>query len=135
MRSLAVAIVLVLGCHGVPDGPSAIDYDHEACAHCRMLIGDPRYAAQLVTGDGDVLDFDDPGCLLRYVADAHPTVHRMFFRDAHRARWLVGPAVAFVVEATPMGYGYAAVDPATPGAVPLATVTATLEAAHHRGAP
>ena len=123
------------GCHSVPDAPSAIDSDHEACAHCKMLIGDPRFAAQLVTDDGDMLDFDDPGCLLRYVADAHPAVHRMFFRDSHGARWLVAPSVAFVATPTPMGYGYAAVDLTTPGAVPLASITATLEAAHHRGSP
>lgn len=135
MRRLAITIAVAIGCHSVPDAPTTIDFDHEPCAHCRMLIGDPRYAAQLVTDAGDVLDFDDPGCLLRYVADVHPAVHRMFFHDARGAGWLVGPDVAFVVATTPMGYGYAAVAPATPGAVPLATVTTTLETAHRRGSP
>ena len=129
VAALAVGAVALLGaCHRtVPDAPVAIDYDQEACAHCRMLIGDPRYAAQLVTTGGDVLDFDDPGCLMTYVARHHPAVHRLWFRDARADRWLAADEVGFVPGATtPMGFGLAAVPRATPGALTLAQAEAAV---------
>lgn len=117
---IATAVCSALACRSVPDEPTAIAYDRAACAHCHMLIGDPRYAAQLVTDDGDVLDFDDPGCALRYLAEAHPAIHRLWFRDAAHDRWLTAHIAQFVpVPATPMGYGLAAVAAARQHALTL----------------
>lgn len=126
MRSLLLALAwCALACRSIPDAPTAIAYDREACAHCHMLIGDPRYAAQLVTADGDVLDFDDPGCALRYLAEVHPRVHRLWFRDAARDRWIAASEVRFARGAvTPMGYGLSATDASTPGALDLEHATA-----------
>ncbi|HET7503259.1 MAG TPA: hypothetical protein VFK02_19700 [Kofleriaceae bacterium] len=108
---VALAMLLGSACRSLPDAPTAIAYDRESCAHCHMLIGDPRYAVQLVTADGDVLDFDDPGCALAYLARAPRHVHRLWFRDAARDRWIAAADVRFVRGAdTPMGYGLAATD-------------------------
>ena len=107
---VAIAFALVLlACGGAPETPTAIDYNHEACGHCHMLIGDPRYAAQLVTDAGDVIDFDDPGCLIAYLAEAHPVVRHAWFRDARADRWLAIDQVSFAPATdTPMGWGLAA---------------------------
>ena len=108
-RRALVWLACIAACRSVPDAPTQIAYDREACAHCHMLIGDPRYAAQLVTDDGDVLDFDDPGCALAYLAEVHPRVHRLWFRDASGDRWIAAADVRFVRGAdTPMGSGFAA---------------------------
>ena len=124
MRS-ALVLVFLLACAAPPDAPRAIAYDREACAHCHMLIGDPRYAVQLVTDDGDVLDFDDPGCALTYLVEAHPAVHRLWFRDSRGDRWLAADDTRFVPgAATPMGYGLAAVARGTPGSLALADARA-----------
>ena len=126
--TLTLVLVLVLAaCGRAGRGPTSIAYDHEACAHCHMLIGDPRYAAQLVTEAGDVLDFDDPGCLLVYLAEQHPRVRALWFRDSRADRWLGGDEVRFVPgAATPMGWGLAAVSAETPGALSLEAATARL---------
>jgi copper chaperone NosL len=125
-RSLALILCWVAAaCRSMPDEPTAIVYDREACAHCHMLIGDPRYAAQLVTSDGKVVNFDDPGCALRYVAEIDPKIHRLWFRDGRGDRWIPAAGVGFVRGAeTPMGYGLAAVDATTPGALSIAQATA-----------
>lgn len=124
-RAAVLVIALLAACRSVPDAPTAIAYDREACAHCRMLIGDPRFAAQLVTTDGDVLDFDDPGCALAYLAEVHPKVHRLWFRDAARDRWIAAGEVRFVRGAeTPMGSGLSATDASTPGGLDLDHATA-----------
>lgn len=109
MRDALLVLALVAACRSIPDAPVAIAYDREACTHCHMLIGDPRYAVQLVTDAGDVLDFDDPGCALRYLAQAHPAVHRLWFHDAASDRWIAAADVRFARGATtPMGSGLAA---------------------------
>jgi copper chaperone NosL len=101
-----------------PDGPQPIAWDHEACAHCAMLVGEPAYAAQLVDEDGHVLDFDDPGCLLAYRADHQVRVHAEWFHDVHADRWIAGDRVGFVPMAhSPMGYRLGAVEAGTPGAL------------------
>lgn len=112
MRDLRVpiAVAIATACSSrAPDAPTPIDYNREACGHCHMLIGDPRYAAQLVTADGDVVDFDDPGCLIAYLAEAHPSVRHVWFRDARADRWLAQDQVSFAPATdTPMGWGLAA---------------------------
>ena len=40
------------------DGPVPIVWDSQVCAHCKMHVGDPRFAAQLHTTEGDVMSFD-----------------------------------------------------------------------------
>lgn len=137
-RALGAIVLLAVGgavayavaaASALPDGPVPVVWDKAACAHCRMHVGEPGFAAQLTTTAGATLAFDDPGCLLEYVAAEHPDVHAMWFHHRTDERWLPATAVAFAVTPTsPMGYGLAAVDPGTPGAVDLATARARLAA-------
>jgi hypothetical protein len=83
-----------------------------------MLISDPFFAAQLQTADGETLNFDDPGCLLRWRAEHARQVRAVWFHHLREERWLAETQVGFVpVARTPMGYGLGAVDAATPGAL------------------
>jgi len=118
MREALCMLLLVVACTRGGSGPMPIAYDKESCAYCHMLIGDPRFAAQLVTEDSGVVNFDDPGCLLRFVAEQHPRARAIWFRDSQRDRWLSAAEVGFVrATSTPMGWGLAAVDGHTPGAI------------------
>lgn len=113
------ALIAVVACgRRVPDGPEPVAWNHQPCAHCRMLVGEPAHAAQLITRDGDVAHFDDPGCLFEYLDDRQPQVHRLWFHDSRTERWLSRDDVGFLTGATtPMGFGLAAVPRATPGAI------------------
>ncbi len=118
---LTVIVVVARGSR-VPDGPMPVAWNHQPCAHCRMLVGEPAHAAQLVDRTGEAAFFDDPGCLLQYLDDRAPDVHRIWFHDSTSAGWLSSTEVGFVSGATtPMGFGLAAVPRATPGAIDLAT--------------
>lgn len=112
----ALAAVLVWRGQAGPEGPVEPAWDATPCARCRMLVGDPHFAAQLHTGSGEVLFFDDPGCALLY-ADEHPDASdRLWFHDVQRDRWLPGDDTRFLlVEPTPMGYGLGAVSAEAPG--------------------
>jgi hypothetical protein len=128
VRVAIVAVVaLFVACSaGRPDQPTAIAWDREVCAHCHMHIGDPRHAAQLVTEQGDVESFDDPGCAIRWIADHHPAIHRFWFHG-EGDRWIPADEVRFVTAGeTPMGSGLLAVEAGSPGARSLRDVQGTL---------
>ncbi|MCB9918362.1 MAG: nitrous oxide reductase accessory protein NosL [Planctomycetes bacterium] len=102
----------------LPEGPVPAVWDHEACAYCRMHIGEPPFAAQLQTKDGQVLFFDDPGCLFEMLDRDGPQVHAMYFHHMREDRWIGTDDVAFLeTKPTPMGYGIAAVTRGVAGAV------------------
>ncbi|MFZ5479443.1 MAG: hypothetical protein ACOZNI_21945 [Myxococcota bacterium] len=104
------------GCAKDLNAPPEIAFDHEACDECGMLVGEPRFAAAIVTRDGDTLAFDDAGCLFRYVLDEQPSVAHMWFSDGEG--WYNEAQVAFAVDAvTPMGSGLRAVPAGTPGSI------------------
>lgn len=126
-RALALVVVLALlaACRGVPDGVQPIAWDREPCAHCRMVIGEPSYAAQVITSAGDVHSFDDPGCALRWLAAADAPPHRVFFHHADADRWLPGDQVGFRRgDTTPMGSALGAVERGAPGTLDLAAALA-----------
>jgi copper chaperone NosL len=94
-----------------PAGPVEPAWDRVACARCHMLLTDPAFAAQLHTPAGEVLFFDDPGCLLLHRAEPGAAPAGVWFHDSAGDGWLAEADVRFVpVPETPMGHGFAAVD-------------------------
>lgn len=63
--NLTLGVVLAaMACSAEPD---PIQFGVQECAHCRMTIADPRFAAQLQTRQGRVYGFDAVECLARFV--------------------------------------------------------------------
>jgi hypothetical protein len=113
-------IVAVRYTQQLPEGPVAVAWDREACAHCHMHVGEPAFAAQLQTTSGEVLNFDDPGCLFKYLEERRPAVHAIYFHHLREDRWMSAEETAFVpVSQSPMGYDLGAVERGTPGSIPL----------------
>jgi hypothetical protein len=128
---MAVIAVQVMRSNRLPDEPQPIAWDREPCAECRMHIGEPAFAAQLITEDGRVLSFDDPGCLLIHLRDQAPRVHRAWVRHRDDDRWLPLTEAGFVrADRSPMGYQLAAVDTGTPGAVDWLTAQQSVRSTH-----
>lgn len=73
--ALAAALFLA-GCRprAVP-----IRYGEDVCAHCRMVIVDARFGAELVTRTGKVYTFDSVECLAHHAA-AQPDSAAVFAR-------------------------------------------------------
>ncbi len=126
LRAGLAAAALLAAC-GPAQGPEPIAWDREPCAHCRMLISDPAFAAQLRADDGSVESFDDPGCLLAGMGERRP--REIWFHHLREERWIPGDRVAFLpVPQTPMGYGLGAVDAGTEGAEDLEAARARVAA-------
>jgi copper chaperone NosL len=93
-----------------PSGPVEPAWDRVACARCHMLVGEPAFAAQLHTPAGEVLFFDDPGCLLLHRDAPGTAAGAAWFHDSRGDGWLAEADARFVpAERTPMGHGFAAV--------------------------
>lgn len=110
-----------------PSGPVEPAWDRQACAYCSMHLGERGFAAQLQTDDGEVLFFDDPGCLLHWRTEHPGRAGLAYFHHHDNDLWLPESRTGFVrVDATPMGWGFAAVESGTPGAISVAEVQADL---------
>ena len=131
--ALLLAAAVAAACRPA-EGPQPIVYDREPCAHCRMLISEPRFAAQLQDESGTA-NFDDPGCLLAYLEDHAGHAGALWFHHVREDRWIAGERVAFeAVPKTPMGYGLGAVDAGSEGALSLEAARERVAALRDRSA-
>jgi len=82
-----------------------------ACPQCHMDLKSMTDSAELVKQDGNVVVFDDPGCMVLWM-DAHhidPSSVRLwvYSRDSHR--WIDATKAYYSqTDPTPMGYGFGA---------------------------
>lgn len=125
----AIVVWAIVGSRTPREGVAPVAWDRQPCAHCAMLLGEPAFAVQLHTDDGDVLFFDDPGCYFSYLAGHTTAVHAAWFHDSRADGWLAESAVAFVPVATsPMGWGLGAVEAGTEGSLSLVAARALVRA-------
>jgi copper chaperone NosL len=104
---------LIAGCGPADTSqPPAVRFGEEACAGCRMIISDERFAAARVDADGETLKFDDFGCLLGHDANEVRPAAVYWVRNVSGKEWLNARQAIFVHSAkviSPMGHGLAAV--------------------------
>lgn len=60
-----LAALLLAGCS---QKPREVHLHSDECAHCKMMITDPRFAAQIVTETGKSVKFDAIECMADYYA-------------------------------------------------------------------
>jgi len=59
-------LIILFQLTGCKNGPEPINYGHDECEFCRMLITDNRYGSEIVTDKGKVFKFDEIGCMIEY---------------------------------------------------------------------
>lgn len=64
--TLAVLIgtLMIVSCN---NGPQAIRYGSDKCAHCQMTLIDQQFGGEIVTEKGKAFIFDDIGCMINYI--------------------------------------------------------------------
>ncbi|HXF61573.1 MAG TPA: nitrous oxide reductase accessory protein NosL [Caldilineaceae bacterium] len=113
-----LALTLLAGCArgSAAPAPPEIRYGEDQCAHCTMIISDPRFAAgiayEIEPGRYESLAFDDIGDMLAE-AGSHPerVVVDYYVHDYTSEEWLDATEAHFVVSPaipSPMGSGIAA---------------------------
>jgi copper chaperone NosL len=114
LRKVAVGL-LALFVAGCAVGPEPLRPGIDECAQCRMIVEDPRYAAQLVTSTGRTYTFDAIECMAAFLEAgtvAEDAIHSLWVA-AHDApeQWLRVEDAVFVGSPalrTPMSAGIAA---------------------------
>jgi hypothetical protein len=115
--ALALVLSALAGCSGDPgSGPVAVQWDRDTCERCRMVLSDPKHAAQVryrqQDGKSRVALFDDIGCALiwleeRPFKDAPAT--DIYVADWRTGEWIDARAALYLPgQVTPMGYGLGA---------------------------
>lgn len=107
-RQLIVALgVFALACTKTDEAVDPV-WGKEPCAHCAMLVGDKRFAAQIVH-DGERRSFDDVGCLVLWLEERHVEPARAWVRDGEASRWVDAKVARYEGGAkTPMDFGFEA---------------------------
>ena len=110
-RRAAIAFIsgalLVAACSR-SDAPAEPVWGKEPCAHCKMLVSDRRYAAQVMDDTGERHFFDDVGCMILWM-DSHKTTAHAWARSASSGAWLDARTAHYVQGAkTPMDFGFEA---------------------------
>lgn len=57
-------LLLMLGCSS---GPEPLRYGEDACHHCKMVLADQKFGAELVTTKGKLYKFDDLNCMINFL--------------------------------------------------------------------
>lgn len=128
-RLLPLLVSMIAGCTSGPVHPVSIDTRNDMCAYCRMIVSDPRVAAQIVAPGEETRMLDDIGCLRDYLARREMTPAAVVFVADHRTgEWVPAKDAVYTISTgrrTPMASGMVAhasrasrdADPAASGGV------------------
>lgn len=89
--------------------PAEIHYGSDECGHCKMIISDDRFAAQLVTDKGKAIKFDAIECMAAFsnVNSEQVKSAKLWVSDFNNpGEWLAAGEARFVkseVIKSPMG--------------------------------
>lgn len=93
--------------------PEHISYGKDSCHHCKMLISDKRFGAEIVTKNGKIYKFDAIECLSDFEKDKKEVIgdnYSIYISDTTKNGELIPIESAFIFEHpkihSPMGRGY-----------------------------
>ncbi|NNV06959.1 nitrous oxide reductase accessory protein NosL [Geobacillus sp. C56-T2] len=107
LAAFMLLVMSMMGCQQQPE-PVAIDENKDKCEVCHMAVGNNPFATELVLNHGQVLKFDDIGCMYEWRKEhKNETVEAAFVRDYETGDWLEAEKATYVYDRairTPMAY-------------------------------
>ena len=107
-----IPLLLLFACQVEPE---PIAFGKDACEHCRMLIMDPKFGAEIVTEKGRIYKFDDVNCKRNFIAEnglSEENIKYNLVIDFSEPQTLINAERAFYVRSeeikSPMGSQIAA---------------------------
>ncbi len=111
-------LALVLSaCSGEPaTGPEEVNWNRDACDHCRMMVSEPDFAAQVRyftdSSKSKVATFDDIGCAVVWLQESpwsEDERTEIWVVDHSSKEWINARTATFIPDRiTPMNYGLGA---------------------------
>lgn len=95
--------------------PQEIAYGKDVCAHCKMVISDPKFGAEMITKKGKVYKFDSAECLMDFISEeqhqAQSTDAQLLVINFAKPQTFIDAKTAFYLKdkgyKSPMGGGIA----------------------------
>jgi copper chaperone NosL len=78
--TLMAFLIIITACGNYPE---PIRYGEDNCAHCKMMITDEKYGAELVTDKGKIYKYDSIECLLEQLHN------QTFKEDQIGSMWVI----------------------------------------------
>ena len=92
----AAALGLIAAACSISSGPAFLNTRTDACATCRMIVSDVRFASQIVARYEEPRFFDDLGCLRKYLETARlPQGAVVYVADHRTSEWVRADAAVF----------------------------------------
>lgn len=67
IKKIFALCMIVLIIYSCTNNPQPINYNKDECAHCLMIISDPKFGSELITDKGKIYKFDSIECLAEYI--------------------------------------------------------------------
>jgi len=122
---LLVLACFLIACSDKPaTGPVDVRLDQDICEHCRMVLSDPHFVAEIryfpPGKRSKVAKFDDIGCAITWLVDQpwqQDKNTEIWVADYRNKHWINARTATYVtMKSTPMEYGLGAQsDPAPDG--------------------
>lgn len=108
-----LAAVVLSGCAAGPVTPARVDPANDQCASCRMVVSEPRFAAQVAAPGEEPRFYDDLLCLREGLRQGPPLPRGavVFVADARTGAWVPAGRAVYARApglATPMASHWAA---------------------------
>jgi len=101
------ALLIISACS---NDPEPINFGEDNCAHCKMMITDEKYGAELVTDKGKIFKYDSIECLLEQLNKnifREDQIGSMWVIDFSNPRTLIDAKTAYYTQndefRSPMG--------------------------------
>lgn len=108
--------MVAAGCGKAELKPASIE-PGDSCTFCKMAISEKRYAAQILDADGQIILFDEIGCMVSYLkSKPQQEIAVMYVTDYDSRRWIAADHAFFVHSSkykTPMSGGIVAFQDST----------------------
>jgi len=66
---LFISSAILLLTSGCGTEPQAINYGKDVCEHCKMVVADPKFGAEMITRKGKIYKFDSAECLMDFITE------------------------------------------------------------------
>lgn len=108
INAFLLSLFMCCGLWSCQVNPEPIDYGHDECAHCRMIISDRKFGGELISQKGKVYKFDSIECMAAYYAGTSvPEVQSIWTIDFSNPGMWVKADEAFYMQSknlpSPMG--------------------------------
>ena len=132
----AMLVLVLFACSGGPEtGPVEVRWDQNNCERCRMMLSDPRFAAQIryfpEAKRSVVVKFDDIGCATLWLKDQQwkeDPKTQIWVADHLGGDWLDARQATYIHKKnSPMGYDLGAQAEADPDGLNFAEAKEHIE--------